>query len=448
MPIRRHLATLVLVAPLAGIGPLPAARMAMAQAPALTLTPVGAEQGADATGIIPAWLGGATSAAQAQSVAQELAAEKPSFTITHTTYPTYAGALPEGLKALLARDPDFRMDVYPTHRTAGYPPGIIAAIARNARSAHAVPAGCEYGIAGAAGGIPFPHPANGCQAVWNHLLAYWGAAHDAHLETYVVFGPGDIEETSERDEIADFPYYEASTPAAVGPYYFQRRDLFTYPASREGSGYITSQPIDISRTKFASWEYVPGERRVRRSPSLSYDTPNPDASGLESFDDYYVFSGGLDHYRYNLLGKREMYIPYNNHSFDVGARHLLGPHHADPGSIRYELHRVWVVDQMLAPGRDDVVPHRRLYLDEDTWLAVYADAWDAGGRLWKFSQGMMDFMPQIPAIILGSQLVYDLPYHAYLLDFSYSRPGGRFRLSAAHPASAFTPEGMAADLQR
>ena len=202
------------------------------------------------------------------------------------------------MKVLLARDPDFRLDVYPTHRTAGYPPAIEAAIARNARSAHAVPAGCEYGIAGAAGGIPFARPRDGCEAMWNHLLAYWGAAHDAHLETYVVFGPGDVEKTSERDEIADFPYYEAATPDAVGPFYFERRDLFTYPAEREGSGYITSQPLDISRTKFASWEYVRGERRVRRSPSLSYDTPNPDASGLESFDDYYVFSGGLDRYRY------------------------------------------------------------------------------------------------------------------------------------------------------
>ena len=51
---------------------------------------------------------------------------------------------------------------------------------------------------------------------------------------------------------------------------------------------------------------------MRRAPSLSYDTPDPDASGLESFDDYYVFSGGLDRYRYSLLGKREMYVPYNN----------------------------------------------------------------------------------------------------------------------------------------
>jgi hypothetical protein len=40
---------------------------------------------------------------------------------------------------------------------------------------------------------------------------------------------------------------------------------------------------------------------VRRAPSLSYDTPEPSASGLESFDDYYIFSGGLDHYRYTLL---------------------------------------------------------------------------------------------------------------------------------------------------
>ena len=34
-----------------------------------------------------------------------------------------------------------------------------------------------------------------------------------------------------------------------------------------------------------------------------------------SFDDYYVFSGSPDRYDFKLLGKKEMYIPYNNNRF-------------------------------------------------------------------------------------------------------------------------------------
>ncbi len=338
------------------------------------------------------------------------------------------------------------MDVYPTHRLASFPKSVYAAVGRNAISAHPVSEGCRFGITGAAGGIPFPAPRDGCEVVWNHVLAWWGPARDAKLQTWVVFGR-DIEKTDEREEIADFPYYQAATPAAVGPYFLKRREKIVWPADQAGGGYIACQPLDVGQTRFASWEYLPGQRRVRRSPSLSYDTPDPDASGLESFDDYYIFSGGLDRYTYTLLGKREMIIPYDNHLSDLPASALLGPHHADPARIRTELHRVWVVDARLAPGAHDIVPHRRLYIDEDTWFAAYQDEWDASGHLWKFSEGAMDLLPDIPAVLLGSQLVYDLQYGAYVYDFAFGRPGGAYRLTPPHPASDYTPEGMAAAYQ-
>ena len=62
---------------------------------------------------------------------------------------------------------------------------------------------------------------------------------------------------------------------------------------------------------------------------------------------------------------------------------MLGPNHANPDALRYELHRVWVIEGTLAQGKSHIAPRRRLYIDEDTWLAVYSESWDEDGKLWK-----------------------------------------------------------------
>jgi len=121
---------------------------------------------------------------------------------------------------------------------------------------------------------------------------------------------------------------------------------------------------------------------------------------------------------------------------------VLGPQHANPADLRYELHRVWVVDGTLAEGKHHIVPHRRLYIDEDSWLAVYSDSWDDEGRFWKFAHGTMHLMPDIPAVILGSQFVYDLELGGYVLGFSFN--GGSYTVTAPHPPGVFSPEALAA----
>jgi hypothetical protein len=262
----------------------------------------------------------------------------------------------------------------------------------------------------------------------------------------VVFGAQPPEMTDDRREVVDFPYYYPNaTPGNVGGYYLEQLETTVGPAESAGEAYVTMQPLNVARNKFDAWQYLPGQRRVRRAPSLSYDTPQPSASGLESFDDYYIFSGGLDHYRYTLVGKREMYVPYNNNRLlNLPASGLLTPHFANPADLRYELHRVWVVDATLAPGKQDIVPHRTLYLDEDTWFALYADSWDRDGRLWKFSQASMVSIADLPAVVLGPQFVYDLQYGAYVYDFAFDGTPDGYRVTPPHPAITFTPEGLAA----
>jgi hypothetical protein len=412
-----------------------------------TLTPVGAERQGNRAGTIPAWTGGYTttaSYAEGKPRPDPFAGEKPLFSISSANLAQYAGKLPEGAQSLLRKYPDYRMDVYPTHRTAAFPQSVYDNIFRNASRAHAAPEGIAYGVEGAAGGIPFPIPKSGFEVVWNHLLAYWGPARELHLSTYVASPNGSIELATGYNEVADFPfYYENATPTSFDGYYFKTRHIEDAPPSKAGESYLAWQPIDTAKYKFAAWRLLPGERRVRRAPSLSYDIPDADASGFENLDEYYIFFGGPDRYEFKLLGKKEMYIPYNNNRFyQLPAAQVMQAKHANPDALRYELHRVWVVEGTLAPGKHHIVPRRRLYIDEDTWLAVYSDSWNEDGKLWKFGQGTMYLMPDVPAVILGSQFVYDLDLGGYVYGFAFN--GEAYKVSAPHPASVFSPDVLAA----
>ena len=418
------------------------------------LTPMGAERAGNPQGTIPAWTGGYTTVPngyrQGDIRSDPFSDEKPLFTITAANLAEHADRLPEGARALFAKSPDYRMEIYPSHRTAAAPDAVYENVFRNATRADAAPEGLQFGVTGAVGAIPFPIPKTGLEAVWNHLLAYWGPAREMSVSTYVVSAAGDVDLTARYREVADFPYYYPNaTPESFGRYYFKTRRTLDALPSKFGEAYLAWQPINIARDKFVSWRYLPGERRVRRGPSLSYDTPDPDASGFVTLDEYYIFFGGPDRYDFKLLGKKEMYVPYNNNRLHQRpVKDLLGPVHANPADIRYELHRVWVVEGTLAEGKSHIAPRRRLYIDEDTWFAVYSDSWDEDGRLWKFAHATMYLMPDLPAVILGSQFVYDLVLGGYVFGFAFNDEPVHYNLTPPHPESAFTPETLSSQAVR
>jgi hypothetical protein len=415
-----------------------------------TLTPVGAERAGNDAGTIPPWTGGYRRSdpgyVQGAPRPDPFAADKPLLTITAANFRAHADKLPDGARHLFEKYPDYRMAIYPTHRSAAAPDWVYDNIYRNATAARAAPEGIVYGVEGAAGGIPFPIPKNGFEAMWNHLLAFWGPARELNASTYVAAADGAIDKAATYKEVADFPYYyQGATPDSFGGYYFRTLHLAVAPAARVGQGYLNWQPINTRRFNFAAWKLLPGEHRARKAPAISYDVPDPDSAGFVSMDEYYLFFGGLDHYDFKLLGKKEMYIPYNNNRLAaLPVKDVLGPAHANPDALRYELHRVWVVEGTLAKGAHDIVARRRLYLDEDTWFAVYSDSWDEKDKLWKFGQASMYLMPEVPAVILGSQFVYDFELGGYAYGFAFNGENSAYKVTAPHNPALFTPDSMAA----
>ena len=120
-------------------------------------------------GTIPEWNGGLVKA-DAQRGYNPFAADKPLYTITAANLKQYDKFLTEGYKAIFRTYPDYKMNVYPTRRTASYPQWFYDATIKNATRVYLTDNG--FGFSGAAQGYPFPIPKNGTEVMWNHIMRY------------------------------------------------------------------------------------------------------------------------------------------------------------------------------------------------------------------------------------------------------------------------------------
>src|SRR3954447_16067959 len=91
-----------------------------------TLTPLGAEKAGNKAGTIPAWQGGFSGSLPGYmpgsgKYPDPFANEKPLLQISAQNVGQHAASLPDGAVEMLRKFPTYRIDVYPTHRTAGAP---------------------------------------------------------------------------------------------------------------------------------------------------------------------------------------------------------------------------------------------------------------------------------------------------------------------------------------
>ena len=131
------------------------------------LTPLGAEKAGNADGTIPAWDGGITTPPASYKPGMHhpdpFASDAISFTITADNMAEYADKLSPGYKAVLEAYPSFKMNVYPTHRSASYPQRLYDMTKEIAGTATLVENG--HGVEGAINGIPFPIPKEGVEVI-------------------------------------------------------------------------------------------------------------------------------------------------------------------------------------------------------------------------------------------------------------------------------------------
>ena len=284
-----------------------------------------------------------------------------------------------------------------------------------AATAHLVDDG--NGVDGAVIGIPFPIPSNGLEVIWNHLLRYRGETVACVLGQAAVTRGGAYTLVKNSLEIELRYSLPGMTVEELGNTMILYKQKTLAPARLAGDIVLVHETINQAREPRNAWTYNPGQRRVRRAPNIAYDNPGTTSDGLRTADQLDMFNGAVDRYDWELVGKREMYVPYNAyrlHGADLSFDDILVPLHVNPEHLRYELHRVWVVEATLKEGARHIYKRRTLYVDEDSWQIMVADIYDNRDQLWRVSEGHVVNYYEKPLIWPTLEVHLDLQAGRYL----------------------------------
>jgi|TARA_R110000772_G_scaffold29112_2_gene72941 hypothetical protein len=387
-----------------------------------TLTPLGAVMSANAAGTIPAWTGGLNSKNSTKSEdsgrpAHPFPADKPLMVITSANYSDYKNNLSPGQIAMFEKYADYKMPIYKSKRTAAYSDDLYGVIKKNATTAELVQSG--NGIINFDTAIPFPIAKNGSEVIWNHITRYRGGTAKRFLTTIPVQSNGSFVPVKMNDQLV-WPEFlkegrDADKDDNILFYYLQE---ITAPARLTGTALLVHETIDQVKEARKAWVYNAGQRRVRRAPNVAYDGPGAGTDGLRATDNYDMYNGAPDRYDWKLIGKKELYIPYNSYNLlDTNAKYedLIEEGHLNADYLRYELHRVWQVEATLKEGARHIYAKRTFFIDEDTWGASVIDHYDGRGELWKLSEAHNIQFYDVDTPWMVAETLYDLNSGRYLV---------------------------------
>ncbi|MCY1335246.1 hypothetical protein D9M69_210220 [compost metagenome] len=412
------------------------------------LTAVGAEKAGNADGSIPPYEGGLTTAPAGFKAGDTVrpdpfAGEKPLLVIDGKNVAQYKDQLTAVTVELATRFPSFRVEVYPTHRSATLPQGVLDNTLKNAAAAKSLDGG--NAIENVLPGVPFPIPQSGAEAMWNHLLRYQGVAFTTKYDSWNVDSAGVATLAATGTAFNGFPIYEKLDKVLnAKDTYFQTKLYYNGPARRAGEAVMLMDAANPLTQPRRAWQYLPGQRRVKLAPNLAYDTPNPGTAGSGSYDDVYVFNGALDRYDWKLVGKQEMIVPYNTYALTYikDPKQLTTPNHLAPEFVRWEKHRVWVVEATLKGGARHIYAKRRFYLDEDSWVALASDQYDSRGQLYRGSYSFLTQSYDVATPNAVPHMIYDLVGSTYNINGVVGPYGGIKYIDPLSKAQ-WSPEALA-----
>jgi hypothetical protein len=419
------------------------------------LTPVGAERGGS-NGGVPAWEGKADQPLSGWSYGKfrgdywKHKGERPLFSIDASNVNKYASHLSPGQIQLIKQIKGYRMDVYPTHRNADFPEWIMANTKKNMSAAKMSQDG-NYPKDAYLPGVPFPHPKSGSELMWNFLLRYQGVGFDYPGGTVTLLSPRPgsnewVECKGPQNNHYPWGKKGSTTPAQVGETYYSIFFKYNSPPALAGQGLVQTYYFNKDNEAFY---YFPGQRRVRRLPTAAYDTPQIGFENQYTFDQPFLFNGNIDRFDWKIVGKKEMYIPYNcfgMFKFKEQVHDVCLPKYLKAENRRYELHRVWVLEGTVKRGVRHTEPKKVFYIDEDSWLAVAGEGYDSKGGLWKVRESY-----PIPAWELGGVFVtqpfvqYDLTNGRYVYDQGVIGTGKDLHWFTENNTPRFKPGFFTAD---
>lgn len=423
------------------------------------LTCMGAEKAGNADGSIPAYSGkwlGVPPHVKYEGPGtfwpDPYADEKPLYVVNAQNLAQHADKLSDGVKALFAKYPEtFKLSVYPSHRDFRMPDAICEAAKKNATMAEVVDDG--EGLKALTGAPAFPIPKTGLELFWNfNSTSYQPWTEQAVQQQAVVYPNGnlawgevDFRCLAPRNE----PNVRRMTDDPSKPYGGVNSWCFVktlLPERNKGEVIVASDYFNYKKNPRDAYQYNPGTRRVRQLPSFGYDMPQG-PGGFRTVDDDHLFNGSPERYEWKIVGKREMLIPWNSyrmHQPSVTTKVLLrNKGHIDTDAMRFELHRVWVLEGSLKPGFRHQYAKRTIYIDEDTWVGVMADEYDARGQLWRVALTNWLYAYEVQGMYYGIAAHHDLTSEAYLVDRMINERGAPVLNKGNLTPDMFTPDAAA-----
>ena len=388
------------------------------------LTANGANPAASADGVIPAYTGGITTPPAGYTRGQDhidpFAADAPLYTITAQNKAQYAARLSAGQNAMFARHPEtYRIDVYPTRRACGLPQAVYDETKKNVTRAKLTQDGNK--VVGARVGVPFPIPQNALEVYWNHNFHWQGHRYHAVTSGANVYPNGSRTKIIREDWRYNF-YADPQGPDAKHENdQFHWMGVWKAPARFNGSGFSMFNTIDQVDEPRNGVMFNPNTRKIMRAtPSaVTYDGPMSTADGLRNNHNMFVFSGSPDRYDWKLLGKKRMIVHYNAYKASATTTPrdgFLTPNHLNSDFLRYEEHRVWVLEATLKPGYNMEQARRIFYADEDSWIFLMSDIFDEDNKLARVHHAFVKNYYEAPACVLEFDVIYDVASGRYNVD--------------------------------
>ena len=409
------------------------------------LTPMGGEKAGNGDEI-PAWDGGL------QKIPEDFDSDgpyidpfpgdEPLFVIDQNNVDEYKDRLSPGQVKMINQYDDYKMPVYKTRRTVNYPEYIQEVVKDNAVNAELIKGGNGLSFKNV---VPFPIPQSGLEVIWNHITRYRGGsvARDQHQVTPTV--DGDYKAVKFEEELTWNNALTNHDPDEDPNVLFYFTQKTVAPSRLAGDVLLVHETIDQVKEPRRAWVYNSAQRRVRRAPSVAYDGPGTASDGLRTDDNFDMYNGAPDRYNWELIDKKEMYIPYNSYRVNdasLSYDQIVKPGHINQEYARYELHRVWHVRATLRDGSRHIYAQRDFYVDEDSWSASVIDLYDGRGQLWRVQEGHNMFMYDAQVPFYGVEAIYDTLSKRYLLLTLTNEINNAYRFGIERTYGDYSPAAL------
>lgn len=352
-------------------------------------------------------------------------ADAPLFSIDRDRAAAHAEVLAPGHRALLDALPEgFRIDVHATTE-----------VAAEVASGNPARLDADGRISAIGSGLPFPviepgDPDGGLKAIWNHRLRLRGSGRERATWQASIAADGSVRRVDVRQRLRLPADPQGEDRVA------QHALAIVAPARLAGSLKLLDEPL---AGPMQGWQRSPGPwlPSLRATTDAGADTPLIGSDGLFVEDQRDGFAGSPDRWRWKLVARRRLVMPWNAQALQVGdagdVATLLRPHHPDPARLRHELRDVWVVDADLKPGESSPWPSRRYYLDAATWQVLLVELQGPDGRLAR--------LHEVHVRVIGTHwvpvvdVVHDLPGRRWFIAGIETGDGGT--VPGDWPAEAF-----------